>query len=272
MSTRHTTRASRAAGRARRNSAPRSVGPTSLEAVRRFVRILARCGGARRDIVRAVRIACADIPTDWVSRARAAPREIDDAAHVLTIWFSEPACLDAKGDPRPLPLEGPSRSVAALVRSVNAQLDPRDVVTYLVRSGAIRRQGRLYVPRARMLLLRGARGPGYFRMLRVLTHMLGTLEHNMLSKRLGSGWFEYFAENPNFPVRRRAELAQRVKRLGQEVLSRHDAYMRRREVTRKPGEPTGRVVIGMYYWEDPGILSAPGLRHTRSGRRRKRRR
>jgi len=269
MSTRRTPRAARGAAGPRRNPEPLSVGPTSLEAVRRFVRILARCGAAPHDIVRAVRIASDEIPSDWVSRARAAPREIDDASHVLTIWFSEPACLDAKGHPRPLPLEGPSRSVASLVRGVNAQLDPRDVATYLLRSGAIRRQGRFYVPRARVLLLRGVQGPDYFRTLRVLTQMLGTLEHNVLPKRSVPGWFECFAENPSFPARARPDLARRARRLGQEILSRHDTYMRRREVTRKPGEPTGRVVIGMYYWEDPGIVSG---RRTRSRQRRKRHR
>ena len=34
--------------------------------------------------------------------------------------------------------------------------------------------------RARVLLLRGAQGPDYLRTLRGLSHMLGTLEHNVL--------------------------------------------------------------------------------------------
>jgi hypothetical protein len=271
MSARRTTRASRAAKRDRRKPKPLFVGPTSLEAVTRFVRILARCGAAPRDIVRAVRIACEEIPSDWASRARESPREIDDAAHVLTVWFSEPAFLDAKGHPRPLPLEGPSRSVAALIRGVNAQLDPRSVVSYLLRSGALRRHSRLYVPRERMLLLRGARGPDYFRTLRVLTHMLGTLEHNVLPKRLVPGWFEYFAENPNFPVRLRDELDQRVMRLGKDILSGLDAYMRRREATRKPGEPTIRVGVGMHLWEDPRTLRGRERERSRLRKRRKRR-
>jgi hypothetical protein len=159
-------------GRGRR---PSSLSGTSLDAVGRFVRILARCGSTPQDIVRAVRIACARIPARWAVRAREATREIGDAAHVLTVWFTEPAYLDAAGKPRPLPLEGASRSVAALVRSVDRRLDAREVLAYLLRSGAVRRHGKRYVPRARMLLLRGARGPDYFRTLRVLANMLGTL-------------------------------------------------------------------------------------------------
>ena len=234
-------------GRGRR---PSSLSGTSLDAVGRFVRILARCGSTPQDIVRAVRIACGRIPARWAVRASEATREIGDAAHVLTVWFTEPAYLDAAGKPRPLPLEGASRSVAALVRSVDRRLDAREVLAYLLRSGAVRRYAKRYVPRARMLLLRGARGPDYFRTLRVLANMLGTLEHNVLPRRAVRGWFEYSVENPRFPARAREELDQRVNRLGKEILSRLDAYMRRREVTRKPGEPTLRVGVGMQLWED----------------------
>jgi Family of unknown function (DUF6502) len=264
---------SKSASRAARPRRVRAstVGATSLEAVGRFVRILARCGATPQDIVRAVRTACQEIPADWAARARSAVHYIDDAAHVLTIWFSEPAYLDAAGRPRALPLKGTSHSVAALVRSVDRRLDVRGVVAYLLRRGAIRRQGKRYVPRVRVLLYRGAQGPDYFRTLRVLTHMLGTLEHNVLPKRLVRGWFEYSAENPRFPARARAELDERVNRFGKDLLSRFDAYMRRREVTRDPGEPTVRVGIGMHLWEDPRqpfrVRSAAGAaRRARSSR------
>jgi hypothetical protein len=232
-----------------RRPAPSTVSGASLESIGRFVRILARCGATPNDIVRAVRIAAARIPGSWAVRARKVTREIDDAAHVLTVWFSEAAYLDPSGRPRALPLEGASKSVAALVRSVDQRFNAREVLAYLVRSGAVRRHGKRYVPRARMLLLRGARGPDYFRTLRVLTHMLGTLEHNVLPKRAARGWFEYFAENPRFPARAREGLDKYVAALGKEVLSRLDTYMRRREVNRKPSEPTLRVGVGMHLWE-----------------------
>jgi hypothetical protein len=237
---------------ARRGRRPRpaSLSATSLDAVERFVRILARCGSTPQDIVRTVRIACGRIPAGWAVRARQVTREIDDASHVLTVWFTELPYLDAAGKPRPLPIEDGSKSIAALVRSVDRRLDAREVLAYLLRSGAVRRSGKRYVPRARMLLLRGARGPDYFRTLRVLANMLGTLEHNVLPKRVVRGWFEYFAENPRFPARAREELDERVNRFGKELLSRLDAYMRRREVTRKPGEATLRVGVGMHLWED----------------------
>jgi hypothetical protein len=230
------------------------VSSTSLEAVGRFVRILARCGATPPDIVRAVRAAARRIPARWALPARAVPGEIDDgAAHVLTVWFSELNYLDAAGRPLSLPLKGASRSFATLVRSVDSSLDPRDVLEYLLRQGAIRRQGRRFVPRGRTLQFRTPLSPELLRhTLRALTNMLGTLENNVQPKRITRFCFEYTAENPRFPARAREELGDRVKRLGTEVLSRLDAYMRRREVTRRPGEPTMHVGIGMHLWEDSG--------------------
>lgn len=234
----------------RQRAAPLStVSPASAEAIARFVRILARCGATPNDIVRVVRTAAARIPPGWPTRARQVAREIEGAAHVLTVWFSETAYLDPFGQPRALPFEGASQSVAALVRSVDRRFDPREVLTYLVRSGAVRRVGRRYAPRVRMLLLRGAGGPEYFHTLRVLTNMLSTLEHNILPKSAARGWFEYFAENRQFPVRAREGLNKYVAMLGREALSRLDAYMRRREVSRRPGEATVRVGVGMHLWE-----------------------
>jgi hypothetical protein len=203
-----------------------------------------------RDILGAVRRECERIPRRWATRAHKANRYITDAGHVLTVWYSEASYLDGDGKPRPLPLEGPSMSVEALVRSVDRELDARQVLTYLVRSGAVRRLGRRYVPRKRMMLLPGTEGPGYFRTLRTLTVMLSTLEHNVQGLGADSAWFEYVADNPRFPVSQRKQLDKYVKGMGESTLPRLDLYMRRRETTRRPGEPTVRVGVGIYLWED----------------------
>ena len=235
-------------GRRGRARAP-SLGPALLEAVSHFVRILARCGAKGEDIVAAVRAAADRIPPAWAVQAEHAIREIDYAGHVLTIWFSEPGFLDGAGKPVSLPFEGGLRSVAALVRSADRRLNAREVLAYLLKSGAVRRQGQRYLPRARSVQLRGWQGPASFHAQRMLSHMLATLEHNVMLKRAARGWFQYAAENRRFPLRARAELDERVRRLGMELLSRLDAYMRRREVTAKPGEPTLRVGVGLHLWE-----------------------
>ena len=230
---------------------------TSLESVDSFVRILGRCGESPEAICSAVQDASSRIPEQWVHQGQQAAREIGDASHVLTVWFTDPEYLDLKGNPRSLPLEGISGSISALVRTIDRQLNPRDVLRYLVKTRAVSRHGARYVPRDRTVLLRGARGPDYFRTLRVLSNLLRTLEHNVLPKNLARGWFEYFAENPRFPVRCRPALDAFVNDLGKEMLSQADTYMRRREMRRRPGEPTMRVGLGVQLWEGGGEAVQP---------------
>ena len=247
-----------------------SLDAASLEAVGRFVRILARCGSVPRDIVRAVRHECERIPPHWAVRARRAKRHISDAPHVLTVWYNEASYLDADGRPRPLPLEGASMSVEALVRSVDRELDARQVLTYLLRSGAVRREGRRYVPRKRMMLVPGTQGPGHFFTLRILMTMLATLEHNVHGSGPASPWFEYIADNPRYPVSRRKQLDKYVKGIGESVLPRLDVYMRRRETMRRPGEPTVRVGVGIYLFEDKAEKVVGRARSSRSPKSKRR--
>jgi Family of unknown function (DUF6502) len=244
-----------------------TLSPASVDAIGRFVRILARCGGKPLDIAQAVRRAAVEIPTSWTTRASRITPEMEYAPHMLTRWFSEAAYLDPFGKPRPLPFEGASGSVAALVRGVDSRFDPRAVLAYLIRGGAIRRQGRRYVPRFRGLVIQGARGPDYFHALQMitlhnLTNMLAALEHNLLVKPPARWWFTRLTENRQFPVREREALDKYVARLGRDMIYRLDAYMLRREVSRRPGEPTMRVGVGVHRWEEDQRTNLKG-----SGRR-----
>ena len=248
-----------------------------MEAIGRFVRILARCGARAPDIVRAVRRAAAEIPGSWSARATRVTREMEYAPHTLTLWHTEAEYLDPLGKPRPLPFEGPSRSFAALVRRVDRRFDPREVLDYLVRGGAIRRVGRRYLPRRWGLDIRGAGGPDYFHTQRLLTNMLSTLEHNLEVKPPAPGWFVYVTENRQFPVRERKSLDKYVAMLGKEFLFRLDACMHRREVSRRPGESTLGVGVGINLWEEDARSTGEGkgrrgARPVSAQRKRRRRR
>lgn len=233
-----------------RSQATPSLSPATIKAIDRFVRILARCGARPADLIRAVQTAAARIPPTWATQSHRITHEIEGAAHVLTVWFSEADFLDAAGKPRPLPFEGRSRSFVALVRSADRRFAPQELLTYLLRCGAVRKEGTTYLPRRRELYIRAAHGPDYFHTLRVLTNMVATLDHNSRLRRNDRGRFEYFAENRQFPARARKALDQHVAVLGKEMLFRLDAYMRRREVGRRPGERTMHVGVGMHLWEE----------------------
>jgi len=185
-----------------------------------------------------------------VSEAQAAPREVDDAAQVLTVWFSDPAYLDGAGMPRALPLRGSQRSLETLVLSTDRKLDAAEVLAYLLKGRALRRLGSRYVPRGRVVSLRGVRGPNEFRNLRGLLAMLQTLEHNSRPRRKAPSWFEFSAENPRIPKRASGKFDEFVSVRAMRLLYDVDAELRRLELTCKPGEPTVRLGTGVYRFEE----------------------
>lgn len=249
---------------------------TALEAVDRFVRILARCGCSGSDILKAFSDACARLPKKAPAAPSKAQRELSNASHILTVWFSDAAYLDRKGNPISLSLRGAAPSLEALVKRVDPTLDVNDLVRYLNRTKALKRDQGRYAPQRRILSLRGAQGPEVFRNLRSLVGLLRTLEHNMQPKRVTRSWFEYWAENPAFPVSARAAFDTRLDDLGMKFLQRIDTDMHRRELERAPGERTVRMGVGVYRFEDAdpmGPAPAPkrGRRSRRTGRRKERR-
>jgi hypothetical protein len=245
---------------------------TALEAVDRFVRVLARCGCSPSDILKAFRDACERLPKKNLAGRGNARRELSNASHILTVWFSDTLYLDRAGKPIGLAVRGAAPSLEALVARVDPTLDVHDLVRYLRRTRALKREGSLYKPRRRILSLRGAQGPEVFRNLRSLLGLLRTLEHNMQPKRSTRSWFEYWAENPAFPVRARAAFDKRLDDLGMKLLHTIDTDMHRRERERAPGERTVRMGVGVYRFEDDGSEEpAPARRGTRRRRRTRRR-
>jgi hypothetical protein len=238
----------------------------ALEVVGRFVRVLGRCGYHPEAIEREVAAACRKIPKSWARSFPATLREMRDASHVLTLWFSDPAFLDAAGNPRALPLRGARASLEDLVRRVDRRISPGELLSYLLRMRALRVVHSRYVPRDRVLSLRGAGGPYNLRGLRGLLGMLRTLEHNGLPKSRASGWFEAVAENPRFPVSCLLAFEKRLRRAGNRVLLQLDADMHRREIARRPNERTIRLGVGMYKFEYESDPFDPRPRARRKGR------
>jgi Family of unknown function (DUF6502) len=254
--------AKKTAGRRRSAVAPLAhrMDPRANEAIELFVRLLARCGFEPDAVMQQVHRAFELVPRRWVNEAQAAPREISDATHVLTVWFSDPSYLDQAGMPRPLPLRGSEQSLETLVSSINRRLDADEVLAYLLKGRALRRLGSRYVPRARELSLRGVRGPNEFRNLRGLLAMLRTFEHNNRPRRQARGWFEFSAENPRIPKRACRKFDEFVGVRAKRLLYDIDSELRRLELTCKPGEPTVRLGTGVYRFEEDISASEDPIR------------
>jgi len=239
----------------------------AVEAVVRFVRVLARCGCTPKDIAQEVLKAGREVPKSWAQTARTLTPEMDAAAHIVTVWFSEPTYLDPKGNPKPLPLHGSGPSIESLAMRVDRTLRVKDVLRHLIDTRTLRRVGTRFVPRDRLVSIRGSGGIYHSRSLRGLLAMLRTREHNSAPERSTPGWFDVYSKNPRFPVKDRAAFDKRLRRLGMRFLVQIDSDMHRRERRRKKGERTVPLGVAIYRFEEQPLQSRPRRRRPkRSGK------
>lgn len=241
------------------------------EAMERFVRVLIRRGVSERKVRGAFRRAWLHVPEDAAEDNRRASRELMDVGHVLTLWFGDPFYVDARGDPLPLALRGPAPSLASLVQHVDPTLSVTQVLKCLTRADAVRRRGSRYLPRSRAVAFRGTGAPLHARNLRALLGLLRTLEHNLGPKDKDPAWFEYVAENPRFPVGAREPFDARLRQDAMTFLLNQDSQMLIDERKAKPGEPTVRMGVGVFRYEEEASPEPPARRRTRrAGSRRNR--
>jgi hypothetical protein len=238
------------------------------EAIARFVRVLARYGCTPSDIGQEVLRACRKVPKSWARNTMVAVPEMDAAAHVLTLWFSDPTYLDSSGNPLPLPLRGPRRSLEALVLRIDRKLQAQEVLRHLLRRQVLRCVRRnYYLPRDRLVSFRGTGAPYYSRSVRGLLSMLRTLEHNNEPERSTPGWFEVIAVNPRFPVSARGAFDKRFREQGMRLLAHADADMHRQERRRKKGERTVPLGVGIYLFEEKPLPRARRVQRARRARK-----
>ena len=236
------------------------------EAMERFVRVLIRRGVSKRAVQRSFRRAWLSVPKDAAEHNRRASRELIDVGHVLTLWFGDPFYVDARGDPLPLPLRGPAPSLSCLIQHVDPKLDPKQVLKTLIRADAVRSVGSRYLPRSRAVAFRGTGAPLHARNLRALLGMLRTLEHNIAPKDKVAPWFEYVAENPRFPVGAREPFDVSLREDAMTFLRNQDSRMLNHQRKAKPGEPTVRMGVGVYRFEEEVLPESPVTRRTRRPR------
>jgi len=244
--------------------------PHTREAIVRFVRLLAQCGITPESIAREASAASTKVPKSWAGRSKHTLPYLHHTSHILTLWFSDPRFLGPEGAPRPLPVQGPEESIEALVQRVDLRLDASEVVRFLVRSRVLRAVGDRYVPRERSVVLRGRDVVDGFRKLRGLLGMLRAFEHNQRSKRQVPTWFEATADNPRFPVRAIPAFDRKVRAHANKLLLQLDGDMHREERSRDPNEPTVRIAVGVYRFEE--TLPSASKPHKKRGRVTSRRR
>jgi len=93
-----------------------------------------RSGIHRRD-VREISRATAEVPSDSPAAILALDKPMNMATQIVARWLSDPAFLDANGNPKPLPRAQAFSGFDALVAQVSSDIRPRAVLDELVRLG-----------------------------------------------------------------------------------------------------------------------------------------
>jgi hypothetical protein len=244
----------------------------SREFLERLAQILVHTGHSPKKLAREFREICDGLKEPAHTWDPAYLNYLADLPHVIARWHADPQFVDSQGDPIALPLKSRNLSLTSLIGRVLPAEDASAVIESLIRLRGIRRQGRFYVPTDRQLWYtrQSARVHG----LMALLGILRTLEYNVSRATPSSTILERAAVNPRFPVRALPAFHRWLKTLAAKFLWDADGNMRRRE-SRFRSEPTIRLGVGVFAFEDPLITGTRARKvrpHSRKRSVRQRRR
>lgn len=225
--------------------AGRALDSLAREAIDRCAGLIALGGYSPEESAQRFRQRSEQVFSAVGNRART-PGDIDLNAHVLTLWSQEQAYLLPDGQMRPLRASGPSPSIEALVNMVGCGLILKNVIAGLLKSGSIRREGRMYLPSDNWVAHPSNSASQRAHHMRVFVEFLRTLDHNRRARRKEQRWFQFAADNTAVPASQFAALNRYLRRTGHAFLRDKDLFMYRMARNRKDDEPTVPVTIGLY--------------------------
>jgi hypothetical protein len=150
----------------------------ATDAITNFARLLARCGYSREDALRQFRTELHRLPPHLGRDERDQQATAHDAANLMSWWYTHADCLNSRGRPIPLRLQGPAPSLEALAREVGSTLAVTDLRDYLTFTLTIRARGDRYIPIKRYVVHRPQSRTLSAHALRIVAGLLRTAERN----------------------------------------------------------------------------------------------
>jgi hypothetical protein len=108
--------------------------------------------------------------------------------------------------------------------------DFRQVVAFLVQSGAVKEVGSWYELESRFIPFRSDAATALFHTVKSVRRYVDTVSHNMSSVEPDDTWVERSATNHSIPARAAPLIHRYLRRRVGELIGRVDAYLRRWEV------------------------------------------
>jgi hypothetical protein len=168
---------------------------------------------------------------------------------VMTLWHEDPQYRDASHQPLRLKLRARGPCLAQLIRRASEHGDVRLIACALVRSGAVEQRGPWYTPAGRFVSFKDQPPAALAHTLMSTRALLGTIEHNLHTRDPREARLERLAFNSHIPVSALPTVHRYMKREGDNLLARIDAYLKRWEVP-KGSEPAVLVGFAAFAFED----------------------
>ena len=231
--------------------------------------ILLDIGLSKQSLLHELRDVLRQKPEPTRSFDPAGMRNVAGYTHVLAHWYSDPDYRDRRSPrlPAALPLNGSRRSVASLIRRVFPRSQVQTTANALIALGAVRRQGRRYVPHAPHVSFSSDPGLAHVHAYMALLGQMRTIARNLASEDDAELLFERAATNASVPVSALPTIHRHIRRVLADTLGRLDAYFSRWE-SHSGSEPTTLIGAAAFAFDEsttPGReIHARPLRRTRA--------
>lgn len=182
------------------------------------------------------------------------------AARVLAGWIRDPRFHDARGTPRPLPIDG-DPSFSELVRLHSGDMPARAVLDELLHVGAVAAQddGR-FVPLARAYVPQRSEADKLVILGHDVADLVETIDHNIRNGATDPR-FQRKVMYDSIPVDELPEFRRLSATQAQALLEHLDTWLSRRDAELGPQDdpqPRARVGLGIYYFEERRMAGGSG--------------
>lgn len=168
---------------------------------------------------------------------------------IMTLWHEDPKYRDASHRPSRLKLRARGPCLAQLIRRASGRANVRIIALALIQSGAVQRRGVWYEPAGRFVSFKDQPRAALSHTLTSARALFGTIEHNLHARDARDALLERVAFNSHIPVSALPTVHRYLKRQGDNLLARVDAYFKRWEAP-AGSEPTVCVGLAAFAFED----------------------
>jgi hypothetical protein len=230
---------------------PVKLDPIARDTIRQFASTLRRAGFSPEDVSAEFNRCIAKAPRARQSANRASASGFHDAGHVLTLWASDPDCVDEAGRPRALPVRGPAPSVEALLGRVQPQLTFEEALDLLLRTHTLRRVGRKLIPADETVIHSPESKTQSTHHLLVLNQLLRNFDFNSRQRPGAQRWLQRVVECPNFPADAIPALMSRFSESATQLIRQFDHGMARTARRANPSATRVRPAINLFFAVNP---------------------